>query len=791
MTSNQTPPQSLDAERELIGSVLCDFSLLGKIKHDLEPTDFYSTPHQLIWEAILGLDRRGMDGNLVSVGAVLTQKGLLEKIGNVSYLSSLTDTVIAPSPARIESFAKIIKDCSRARCLLLAARRAEHDLLNGRAPSDTAFGLQTALNALGDALQPSEGKIIFANPSYEVGQNFMSLGFKETVLVDDKVRDRNIYVLATNNRFTINERPTVPLGDRRIIFNEKDRILLNLADKWDKEKLTAFTKNPTVPEGLYGETKAVLRDFIEFQDEAHYGLIAAWVIASYFHRCFHAFPFLFFYGKKGTGKSRVLDLLERLCFNAIKIKGISVASLGDTVDAVRGVFLLDQAESLADKQNTELLGILADSYTSGGGKRRVVFISNKNRRVLEFETYSPKAFASAKELDLDLKDRCVEVLMLKATKEYESPEPFLPVWAELRDKLYRLLLMKWQEAKEIYQTAGQGVKHRVRELWRPLDTILTLEKVPANECDKIRQAFLESMEETQTGLTDLEASLLSTILSLLADKENGIFTATEIADKMDLPETETFTRANQTKWVGRTIYKLGLATQKTGRQKNKHSYLFEKGRLEKILNCYDTPQMIGTLADINNIEGLQPANSKTPIGIDWQNGTDNSADLPTSANPQNGIGSEKTVNNQGLCRPANQNPDSIEEEIIGAGDNGNEFPPPLKENIIAPTEIPIASVEKEINAICERLKKTRKFKPLDFLAYCKKQRFSLEDILETLLQVEQGLKASSFKEKDIQAFAVSTIRALSKERNRKIGDDILPPKKNKYLNPIEIEEVFL
>ena len=75
--------------------------------------------------------------------------------------------------------------------------------------------------------------------------------------------------------------------------------------------------------------------------------------------------------------------------------------------------------------------------------------------------------------------------------------------------------------------------------------------------------------------------------------------------------------------------------------------------------------MNGTSADINNIEGILHGYSlpigKTPIGSDWQNGTGNSADLPTSANPQKEIGSGKAVKNQGLCQPANQNTDSIEE----------------------------------------------------------------------------------------------------------------------------------
>ena len=46
--------------------------------------------------------------------------------------------------------------------------------------------------------------------------------------------------------------------------------------------------------------------------------------------------------------------------------------------------------------------------------------------MLEFETYSPKAFASIKEIDQDLKDRCIELNMVRAEKEYPYRKPFSP-----------------------------------------------------------------------------------------------------------------------------------------------------------------------------------------------------------------------------------------------------------------------------------------------------------------------------------------------------------------------------
>ncbi|KHE92126.1 hypothetical protein S225a_21030 [Candidatus Brocadiaceae bacterium S225] len=365
-------------------------------------------------------------------------------------------------------------------------------------------------------------------------------------------------------------------------------MLLRVKDRWDKNKILSFTKNPEPPKGLYQEIKNTLKQYIEFQTEAVYGLVTAWIIATYFHRCFHAYPFLFIYGKKQSGKSRSLDLLERLSFNAMKVKGVSVPSLADSIDGVRGTFLNDQAEELSKRKNTEILGILSDSYTIGGGKRRVVNITNNGRGILEFETYGPKAFASIKEIDSDLKDRCIEITMLRAIKEFPYPDAYLTIWDDLRDKLYKLLLTRWSEARNIYQDTGKDVSHRIKELWRPIETILRLEAVPVEEMKEIKGFFLESMQETQNELTEYEIKLFETLKEILKGKEKEILTSTDIAEKLK-PEYATMNdkekRGIQT-WIGRTLNQLSLYNRHAGKKDGRKAYEFSSGHIENVYRRY-------------------------------------------------------------------------------------------------------------------------------------------------------------------------------------------------------------
>ncbi|BBO18498.1 conserved hypothetical protein [Candidatus Brocadia pituitae] len=440
----------------------------------------------------------------------------------------------------------------------------------------------------------NEYDIILAHPSYEVNQTFLSLGFRETVISNNQPEDKNFYIISRND-ISIHKEYLFKYGDKSILFHEQDRTLLKVNDRWDKYKIVSFITNPEPPKELYQEMKQTLKNYIEFQKEAVYGIITAWIIATYFHRCFHAFPFLFIYGKKQSGKSRFLDLLERLSFNAMKVKGVSVASLADSIDGIRGTFLNDQAEELSNKKNTEILGILSDSYTIGGGKRRIVNMSNKGRRIMEFETFGPKAFASIKELDSDLKDRCIEITMLRAIKEYPYPDAYLIIWGDLRDKLYKLLLTRWHTVRDLYQVTGKDVSHRIKELWRPLETILRLEDVSGEETKEIKGFFLESMQETQNELSEYEIKLFETLKEILKGKDKDILTVTDIAEKLKSDYTamnDKEKRGIQT-WIGRTLNQLSLYTRHAGKKDGRKAYEFSCEHIENIYQRYKTDTTSG------------------------------------------------------------------------------------------------------------------------------------------------------------------------------------------------------
>ncbi|MGB0757297.1 MAG: replicative DNA helicase [Patescibacteria group bacterium] len=117
--SQKLPPQNIEAENSVLGSILIDSEALIKIADELKSDDFYLEANKIIYEAIVDLfnDRQNID--LVSVSNKLQEKSQLDQIGGKANLANLTNAVVTAS--NIESYADIVKKKSALRKLIRAA----------------------------------------------------------------------------------------------------------------------------------------------------------------------------------------------------------------------------------------------------------------------------------------------------------------------------------------------------------------------------------------------------------------------------------------------------------------------------------------------------------------------------------------------------------------------------------------------------------------------------------------------------------------------------------------------
>src|SRR5437763_495513 len=106
--AERLPPQSREAERCVLGSMLRDNGVIGDVVQILRAENFYFDAHQKIYQAIISLYEKGQPVDLVLLAQLLEERKQIEDVGRHAYLGELWD--VAPTAAHAEYYARIIRD---------------------------------------------------------------------------------------------------------------------------------------------------------------------------------------------------------------------------------------------------------------------------------------------------------------------------------------------------------------------------------------------------------------------------------------------------------------------------------------------------------------------------------------------------------------------------------------------------------------------------------------------------------------------------------------------------------
>ena len=114
--SSKIPPQNLEAEQSVLGSILLKSRSFHDVTEIIGPGDFYKNSHRIIFEAMIQLFENGEPLDVLTVTNHLKDNNLLQEAGSASYLATLTS--IVPVAANIGSYANIIRQKSILRNLI-------------------------------------------------------------------------------------------------------------------------------------------------------------------------------------------------------------------------------------------------------------------------------------------------------------------------------------------------------------------------------------------------------------------------------------------------------------------------------------------------------------------------------------------------------------------------------------------------------------------------------------------------------------------------------------------------
>ncbi|HYF96840.1 MAG TPA: replicative DNA helicase [Patescibacteria group bacterium] len=114
------PPQNLDAEASLLGSILIDSDAIVKVADVVRDDDFYDRKHQKIFMALRRLYNEHSPIDVLTLSNQLKNNDELEEVGGSQYLTELTNFV--PSAAHALEYAQIVSSKALRRRVIKASQ---------------------------------------------------------------------------------------------------------------------------------------------------------------------------------------------------------------------------------------------------------------------------------------------------------------------------------------------------------------------------------------------------------------------------------------------------------------------------------------------------------------------------------------------------------------------------------------------------------------------------------------------------------------------------------------------
>jgi len=334
-----------------------------------------------------------------------------------------------------------------------------------------------------------------------------------------------------------------------------------ISPKWDTEDMRNFLQSDTSSES-YFELPYIIakesRKYLVFVDKRTELLTSLWIIGTYLQPIWDSYPYLSISGTKRSGKTKTLEFIKLLAFNSLLSASISTAQIYRLIESTQCTFLLDESQkySSAERQE-EIRNILNAGYKKGASVFRTGKTSKGKMFPERFEVFSPKAIVSYTGLEDILEDRCIPIIMIRSKNKKivnKSMKENDAIWQNIRNRLYRFALDKWNEIESIYQNQEIEVEHedymsRERELWQPILILASYFKI----LNKISPYIIDAIDKRQEleRMTPIH-ELLKVLYHLVNESRN--YTNAEIRTKAaEMSEDGQIPVYMTPQWIGATL----------------------------------------------------------------------------------------------------------------------------------------------------------------------------------------------------------------------------------------------
>jgi hypothetical protein len=279
----------------------------------------------------------------------------------------------------------------------------------------------------------------------------------------------------------------IPNGKQPVFI--RDREILQLCDvspvknldnypeqpKFSQEAIKRYLNGDNVdPLIIYERIRDLLLRYIIFQHQWQVDLTVVWIIGTYVYRCFPLYPYYWIKSPtKRCGKTRLLELMSALCFNAEGVETAPTEAVLFRLPSITGGALpWDEAENLFNQRDKgDLISILNTAYRKEGIVRRC---EGKDHRIKTYGVYRPIALAGISSLPDTVADRSLKMELIRKRGD---------------EKVGRLQIgrldSQLQEIRDELHIFALDNAHHILEAYNEFEDDL----IPSGADDRLRDAF--------------------------------------------------------------------------------------------------------------------------------------------------------------------------------------------------------------------------------------------------------------------------------------------------------------
>jgi len=368
-----------------------------------------------------------------------------------------------------------------------------------------------------------------------------------------------------------------------------------------------------LPTGIeeYGTTKILLDDVQKFIHKwldvspLFEKISAQYILLTWVYDKLYTIVYLRPIGDTGTGKTRFLDVVGRLCYKSIMISGaVTPAPIYRLIEKWKGTLIIDEADMKDTGYYNEVITILNCGFEKG---KPVIRCDKDKPNELEFfDPFCPKLIATRNKFkDKALESRCLSEVMKETYRKIPTTltKEFFEEQKILRNKLLLFRFKMWDKInpKDVLNLDLGEIEPRLKQAMSSVAVLFIHDEKMMKEFKKFLKEYQKDLIEERASSYD--GKIVNIIYGLFESGKTEL-SSKDISEKMNDEYPLGEGKKHSPITIGRHIKTLGLGMEvKRIEEKIKRIINLDKKNKEILVKLFKryVSVYIQDVTDVSNV----------------------------------------------------------------------------------------------------------------------------------------------------------------------------------------------